>query len=148
MIPAFLLTTKAKLIVGAAVLAGLWWWHQHEMAKVYSEAAQQTTEKLLKDQSKEIERLVAEKTAQLDAERAELDGQRTALATERAALSANRRAISETLKAGISEIAAKNVDVKHEIESVPDDAVNGRFRLALSRAREAERARVSDPAKP
>lgn len=137
-IPVWLLTTKAKLIGAGILLAGLWWYHHHAMAKVYSEAAQVTTEKLLKTQSEEVDRKVAELTSQLALERTELDAQRIALSTERTALSGQRRQMNQALEAGIARLSTENVGVIHEIQAIPDDAVNGRFREALARARRDE----------
>jgi hypothetical protein len=133
-----LLTWKVKAIAAVAVVGGAVWWHQHALAVVYSEAAQETTEKVLKEQAGEVDRKVKEALDGYAQERADLDAQRGALVSERVALSGQRRAISEAISKGFGEIAVKGSTFETEIRNVPADALDGRIRAALGRARTAD----------
>lgn len=128
------------LVVGIAILG---WWHQHEVSKAYRRGATDREKSALADAAKKVEEDSAGERKAIEARRAELDLVESKIQGERAALNTARTGINSALAAGLNQIAAQGVDTRNEIQSVPDDAVNGRFRLALERARLAERERAT-----
>lgn len=136
---------RLKMIgIGLVVLAALWW-HRHAVVQSYRQGTQDGETQTLKNQAEKLEADTAARRAELDARSMDLDVQQANVDGQRAALSSARAGINNTLQAGLSQLAAQGVDTKNEIQSVPDDAVNGRYRLALERARNAERERATHP---
>lgn len=144
MIPAWLLTTKAKLIGTAILILAVAWWFKHELTKAEERGAKRKEVSMLLDEGNRIDAAVAEKLALYARERIELDAQRTALASERKALSVERREVFSAQMKEIGSIASKGAILETEIKAVPADALDGRIRAALVRARaaDAELARI------
>lgn len=72
------------------------------------------------------------------AERAEIGRQKAQLDAQASLLQVQRRDIQTALNRGIGQLASRDVEVRHEVESIPDPDVNDRFRAALARARIAD----------
>lgn len=144
MILAFAL--KNWRIIGlAAGLLILGWWHQHEVAKAYRQGATDRERGALQDAAAKIEADTAATRKAFDDRKTALDLQSSQVAGERAALAAARSGLTSALSASLNQLAVQGVDIRNEVQSVPDDAVNARLRESLARARtaESERAAVS-----
>lgn len=132
-----------KWVAAAALLAALGWWHQHEVAKAYRLGATDREASALQEAAAKIESQTAEERQALQARSLALDGQQARLQGERAALSSAREGIKSALSASLNQISGQEVTIRNEIQDTPDDAVNGRLRLALERARAAEAERAA-----
>jgi len=133
--------------IGAIVLlvAILGWWHQHEVTKAYRHGATDREKSALADAAKKIEEEVAEVRKANEERRASLDAMEARIQGERSALTVARTGLNTALRDSLNQIAAQGVDIRNEIQAIPDDAVSARFRLALERARVAEREHAQQP---
>jgi hypothetical protein len=144
MLPIWLFTTKAKLIGAGILILVLGYAYRRQIVKAEERGAQQKEIHMLAEEGKRIDAIVAEKLAQYDQERAELQARVNALAGERNALLVQRDANFKSIRDQISQIAKNGSQLESEIRSVPADALDGRIRAALARARvsDSELARI------
>lgn len=128
-------------IVGALAVIG--WWHQHAVAVAYRQGATDRERSALQEAAMKVELDTIEQRKVLADRKTALDVQQAGIAGERAALNSARAGIASAFSASLNQIQTQNLDIKNEIQDLPDDAVNARFRLALQRARDSERGRIS-----
>lgn len=131
-----------KWVAAAAALAILGWWHQHEVTRAYRQGATDREASALVEAAARVEADVAARRRNFDQEQTRLDVLEAKVQGERAALVSARAGVSAALAASLNQIASQGVVARNEIQSIPDDAVNGRLRLSLERARAAEAERA------
>ncbi len=124
------------LVAGLLVLG---WWHQHEVTKAYRQGATDGEASTLQKAAMKVELDMIEQRKALADRKTALDQQQAGIAGERSALNTARAGINAALSASLNQISVQGVDIRNEIQAVPDDAVNGRFREALVHARDSER---------
>ena len=91
-----------------------------------------------KTEKSKVETEMASERTRIAQERSDLAKALTAFTAERNALQTQRRDITATLNRGLSEIAARDVEIRNEISDTVDADVDSRFRTALARARAAD----------
>lgn len=123
-------------IVGAIVVIG--WWHQHEVTRAYRQGATEREQSALKEAGDKVEADMAERRKVFAEDQARLSILEARLSGERASLETARQGIANALSASLNQIAGQGVVIRNELQNIPDSAVNGRFRQALARARQAE----------
>lgn len=126
----------------ALAIAG--WWHQHAVTQAYRQGATDGEAAALQEAAARVEEDTAARRLELEEREATLSQGEARIQGERAALNSARSGIRDALSASLNQIATQGVDIRNEIQTVPDNAVNGRFRLALDRARAVERERAAD----
>jgi len=126
-----------------AVIAAVWW-HQHAVTVAYRHGATDRERTVLADEAERIELAVKAKTDELATREHELSVRQSSLAAERTTINQTRDAITQALNSQTGQLKTQELDIRNEIQTVPDDAVNGRFRLALERARSAEREQAAN----
>ncbi len=133
-----------RIIGLAAGLLILGWWHQRAVTRAYRQGATDGEASTLQKAAMKVEMDTIEQRKALTDRKAALDVQAAQISGERAALNTARSGITAALNASLSQIAVQGVDIRNEIQAVPDDAVNSRFRNALVHARDFDRERASD----
>lgn len=133
--------------LGLVIVGGLWW-HRHAMTVQFEKGQAAGQERLFKEQADALEVKAAEERATIAADRAEvadmlvvLDAKTEALQSEKTALAAQRRSITATLNQGLGALAGQEAGLRNEIQNVSDADAIARLRVALERARIADRER-------
>lgn len=139
----FLKYWRVFALAGGLLVLG--WWHQHAVTKAYRQGATDGEASTLQKAAMKVEIDTAARRHELDERQSSLDAQEARTQGERAALGDARARVTSALQTSLTELATKGVDVRNEIQTLPDDAVNGRFRLSLERARSADRERAAQP---
>lgn len=135
---------RLKLIgIGALVFFAVWW-HQRAVTIAYRQGATDRERSTLVDEAVKIETAVKQRTIELDQREAGINTLSAQIKGERAALNQAGKSISDTLLSGLSQLSVQGVELRHEVQTVPDDAVNGRFRESLKRSRDSELERAAD----
>jgi hypothetical protein len=129
------------LVAGLGVLG---WWHQHAVTKAYRQGATDGEASTLQKAAMKVEMDTIEERKALADRKTDLDAQQASIAGERAALNTARAGITAALSASLNQIAVQGVDIRNEVQAVPDYAINSRFREALAHARTSERERSAD----
>lgn len=132
-----------RLVALGILIAAFAWWHNHEMAISYRQGATDREASALQEAAAKVELDTAARKSELDARAVALDAEAARTSGERAALNTARAGISTQLQTALGQLSVQGLDARNEIASVPDSAVNARFRAALEHARIAERERLS-----
>lgn len=122
---------KVQAFIFFALVLGFGIWFKLSLNKAEQRGYQSGKQAIIDAERKRINEELAEERQQLAQQRLLLDQQASSLAVQ-------RRDVQAALNRGIGQLASRDVEVRHEVESIPDPDVNDRFRAALARARIAD----------
>lgn len=138
----FVLKYWRVLALGAGLLL-VGWYIKHVEAVSYRQGASEKEESMLKDEAARIEASTAEQQKALDDKAATLDAQSAAIQSERSALSTQRKAVTDALTTGLSNISARDMEIRNATAATPDADIVPDIRRALDAIRAAESARAA-----
>lgn len=125
-------------ILGALILGGGWFYF-HGKAVAYQDGKDAGRVEAYESEKKRVEQEAAAERARIAQERAELEIARNALNSERLALQGQRREIVNVVNRGLGTLAGREIELRNEVLGTAEPDVDARFRVALARAREADR---------
>lgn len=125
-------------IFGALILGGGWFFF-HSKTVAYENGKDAGRVEAYESEKKRMQAESAAAHAQIEQERSELEIARNVLNSERVALQGQRREIVNVVNRGLGTLAGREIELRNEVLGTAEPDVDARFRVALTRAREADR---------